>query len=45
MADFGVHEMVVMLLMAFALVWLGIFPQGVLDMAAPTLVSLGVGAP
>ena len=45
MADFGVREMTMMLLMAIALVWLGIFPQGVLDMAAPTLAGFGVGGP
>ncbi|TDJ30221.1 MAG: NADH-quinone oxidoreductase subunit M [Gammaproteobacteria bacterium] len=45
MADFGLREMSVMLVMALALVWLGIFPQAVLEMAAPSLASMGVGAP
>ena len=45
MTDFGLREISVMLIMAFALVWLGIVPQGVLDMAAPSLAGMGVGVP
>ena len=37
MRDFGVREMVVMLLMMAGLVWLGIYPQPMLDMATPSL--------
>ena len=42
MADFGVREMTVMLAMAVALVWLGVYPQPVIDLAAATITHLGV---
>ena len=41
--DFGVRELVVMGLMMIALIWLGIFPQPIFDMAAP-FVSDFMGA-
>ena len=42
MRDFGARDMTVMVLMAAALVWLGVYPQPVLDLAAPTIAGLGV---
>ena len=42
MRDFGPREMSVMILMAVALVWLGVYPQPVLDVAGATISSLGV---
>jgi NADH-quinone oxidoreductase subunit M len=44
-ADFGARELSVMIAMMLALVWLGVFPQPVLDLAATTLDSLSVGGP
>jgi NADH-quinone oxidoreductase subunit M len=44
-ADFGAREMTVMVLMMLALIWLGVFPQPVLDAAAATLAGLSVGGP
>ena len=41
----GVREMTVMLLMAAALVWLGVFPQPVLDLSLPVIERLGGVAP
>jgi NADH-quinone oxidoreductase subunit M len=45
LADFGGREMTVMLLMAAGLVWLGLYPQPLLDMAAPTIELLMVSGP
>tara|TARA_A100001037_G_scaffold86955_1_gene78928 strand:+ start:19763 stop:21223 length:1461 start_codon:yes stop_codon:yes gene_type:complete len=41
MEDFGAREMLVMLLMAAALVWLGVYPQPVLDLSLPVIEALG----
>jgi NADH-quinone oxidoreductase subunit M len=43
MPDFGAREMVVMLALMAALVWLGVYPQPLLDLAHETVVTLGVG--
>ena len=40
MADFGAREMATMLAMMVALVWLGIYPQPILDLAQPVLDGL-----
>ncbi len=40
MADFGGREMVAMAAMIAALIWLGLYPQPVLDLAAPALEGL-----
>jgi NADH-quinone oxidoreductase subunit M len=40
--DFGARELGVMVMMAAALVWLGLFPQTVLDLSAPVAIELGV---
>ena len=40
--DFGVREMTVMILMMVGLVWLGVYPQPVLNLSAPFITSLGV---
>ncbi len=40
MEDFGRREMVTMLAMVAALLWLGLYPQPVLDLAQPVLDSL-----
>ena len=40
--DFGFREMSVMVLMVIALIWLGVYPQHVLDMVEPMLTTLGV---
>jgi NADH-quinone oxidoreductase subunit M len=45
MADFGAREMTVMLLMMAGLVWLGVYPQPMLDMAAPSLPVLSGALP
>ena len=42
MADFGAREMTIMILMMAGLVWLGVFPQPVLDLALPTLNGMGL---
>ena len=42
MQDFGFREMSVYVLMIAALVWIGVYPQHVLDLAEPTLQSLGI---
>ena len=42
MADFGARDMSVMILMAAALVWVGVYPQPVLDLAGATIATLGV---
>jgi len=39
-ADFGGREMATMAAMMIALVWLGLYPQPVLDLAQPVLDSL-----
>ena len=41
LADFGWLEMTAMAVMIIALVWLGLYPQPVLDMVQPVLDSLG----
>jgi len=40
MADFDVREMAAMAAMIVALIWLGLYPQPVLDLAQPVLDSL-----
>ncbi|MEJ2530837.1 MAG: NADH-quinone oxidoreductase subunit M [Halioglobus sp.] len=40
MEDFGVREMATMAAMMLALLWLGLYPQPVLDLAQPVLDSL-----
>ena len=40
MRDFGLREVAVMLSMAVALVWLGVYPQPVLDLALPVIDQL-----
>jgi NADH-quinone oxidoreductase subunit M len=40
--DFGGREMTAMAAMIVALVWLGLYPQPILDLAQPILTSLGV---
>ena len=42
MADFGAREMSMMILMMAALVWLGLYPQTLLDLSAPAVLGLGV---
>jgi NADH-quinone oxidoreductase subunit M len=42
--DYGGREMAAMIAMMVALVWLGLYPQPVLDLAQPVLDSLHVGA-
>ena len=42
MRDFGVREMSVMVPMMAGLVWVGVYPQPLLDMSAATIASLGV---
>ena len=42
MPDFSLREMSVMVLMALGLVWLGVYPQPVLDLSAATIAGLGV---
>ena len=42
MRDFGFREMSVMVLMMLGLVWIGVYPQPVLDMSAATIAKLGV---
>jgi NADH-quinone oxidoreductase subunit M len=42
--DFGFRELSVMILLALALIWLGVYPQPVLDMSLPVLDGLQVGA-
>jgi NADH-quinone oxidoreductase subunit M len=39
-ADFGWLEMTAMAIMIIALIWLGLYPQPVLDMVQPVLDSL-----
>jgi NADH-quinone oxidoreductase subunit M len=38
--DFGLRENAMMLALAAAIIWLGVYPQPVLDIAAPSLVNL-----
>ena len=40
--DFGIREMQAMLLMALALVLLGVYPQPLLDLTLPVVIGLGV---
>ena len=42
MPDFGLREMSVMAAMMAGLVWVGVYPQPVLDMSAATIAALGV---
>ena len=42
MEDFGIREMSVMVLMMLGLIFIGIYPQPVLDMSVPLLQQLGV---
>jgi NADH-quinone oxidoreductase subunit M len=42
MADFGVREMSVMVLMMVALVWLGVYPETLLSISEPVVNGLGV---
>jgi NADH-quinone oxidoreductase subunit M len=39
-ADFGLRENAMMLVLAAAVIWLGVYPQPVLDMAAPALQNM-----
>ena len=41
MRDFGIREMSVYAIMIVALVWIGVYPQHVLDLTQPTLDALG----
>ena len=43
-ADFGARELSVMLIMMLALVYLGVYPQPLFDMAAPVVQHLLNGA-
>ncbi|EED36096.1 NADH dehydrogenase i chain m, membrane subunit [Luminiphilus syltensis NOR5-1B] len=40
MADFGVREMTTMAVMMVALLWMGLYPQPILDLAAPAVQSV-----
>ena len=42
MQDFGFRELSVYAIMIIALIWIGVYPQHVLDLAYPTLVVLGI---
>ena len=42
MRDFGFREMSVMVLMMIGLLWVGVYPQPLLDMSAATIASLDV---
>lgn len=42
MQDFGFREMSVYAIMIVALVWIGVYPQHVLDLAQPTLDAMGI---
>ena len=42
MPDFGFRELSVMILMMVALVWLGIYPETLLNLSAPVVSGLGV---
>ncbi len=42
MNDFGFRELSVYAIMLAALVWIGVYPQPVLDLAQPTLTALGI---
>lgn len=41
--DFGHRELLTMAVMMVLLIWLGMYPQPLLDLAQPVLTSLGVG--
>jgi NADH-quinone oxidoreductase subunit M len=41
--DFGLRENAMMLALGAAIIWLGVYPQPVLDVAAPALAALEVG--
>jgi NADH-quinone oxidoreductase subunit M len=45
MADLGTVEMLCFALMMIGLIWMGMYPQSMLDMAQPTLETLGVVFP
>ena len=42
MEDFGIRELSVYAIMIVALVWIGVYPQPVLDLAAPFIETLGM---
>ncbi len=42
MRDFGLREMSVMAAMMVALVWVGIYPQHVLELSSATIDAMGV---
>ena len=42
MNDFSARELSVMFLMVVALVWLGVYPQHVLNITEPVLQALGI---
>ncbi len=42
MRDFGWREMIVMVLMMLALVWIGVYPQPLLDLSEPVIETLWV---
>jgi NADH-quinone oxidoreductase subunit M len=39
--DFGWRENAMMLALAAAIIWLGVYPQPVLDVAAPSVNAMG----
>ena len=41
--DFGFRELSVMVLMMLALIWLGVYPNTLLELCAPVVAGLGVG--
>ena len=42
MRDFGLREMTVMTLMMAALIWIGVYPQPLLDLSAPVIETLWI---
>lgn len=42
--DFGFRELSVYAIMIIALIWIGVYPQPLLDLAHPTLVVLGIAS-
>ena len=43
MSDYGIRELSVMVLMIVALVWIGVYPQTILDITEPVVNMLGLG--
>ena len=43
MRDFGLREMTAMVLMMLALVWIGVYPQPLLNLSAPVIETLWLG--